>query len=321
MGCNDLNRDDRQAGVKLKGTMTRCQIKFIALRGLNRKKSYCGRLRSLPPSFSHEKVLTVPQGGRFRAFSRCGLGARLLARSSLRFSFCSILFSLVLLSGCAHYYLPASQLETPESVGPERIGRIELLGIQSGTDLIATPQQQAPDPVTGTKPDPALETAPVNYVFGAWVAINPKLDLGIRFAPEAPVLARAKYQLYGEPESTARAGNWSASVSGSGGALLSTYNGSGVTFYEAIGSLIGGWRFGDHHVASLAPFFCYSGLSGVGIASGSGSRFRASLGYQYDVESLLLRAELTWASGSFAQQTGSANAGGIFPGAVLGLKL
>ena len=50
-------------------------------------KTYCGRLRALTPSFSLNKVLTVPQRGRLRAFLSCGLGVRTLARSSLRFSF------------------------------------------------------------------------------------------------------------------------------------------------------------------------------------------------------------------------------------------
>jgi hypothetical protein len=140
----------------------------------------------------------------------------------------------------------------------------------------------------------------------------------LRFQPYAPVIARGKYQFYGEPESTAQRGNWSASASASGGILPAS---GGVLFYSGTGAVIGGYRFAERHLASLAPFLSLAGISGVGTASGSGMRYGGSLGYQYDIESLILRAELTWASGSISQAQGSANAGGIFPGAMLGFKL
>jgi hypothetical protein len=225
------------------------------------------------------------------------------------------------LTGCAHYYLPASQLESPEAVGPDRVGRLELAGIQSGTDLMIKPTPGSPDPTTGAVPDPSLSMTPANYVFGAWVSLNPKLDLGVRFSPFAPPVVRIKYQVYGEPESTAQVGNWSASLNGTGGFLFGSLDGVGVTFYTATAAVIGGYRFAEHHVASLAPFFNLAGISGVGTASGSGNRLGASLGYQYDIESLLLRAELTWATGSVSQTAGSAKMGGFFPGALVGFKL
>src|SRR5262245_46378428 len=106
------------------------------------------------------------------------------------------------LTGCAHYYLPASQLETPETLGPEQVARLEILGIQSGTDLVSEPQIQPTDPETGKTPDPTLEATPANYTFGAWININPQLDIGVRFEPYAPALVRVKYQLMGDPEST-----------------------------------------------------------------------------------------------------------------------
>lgn len=245
------------------------------------------------------------------------MGRRL---APLAFRFISLL-TVTLQSGCAHYYLPANQLESPETVGPDRIGRLELVGIQSGTDLLTAPTRQAADPTTGAVPDPVLSSSLINYAFGATLAVTPALDLGVKIEPFAPLLARAKYQFLGAPESKAHAGNLSVSGSGSGGFLLASYNASGVTFYSFNAAVIGGYRIFEHHLASLAPFINLAGISGVGIASGSGMRYGASLGYQYDAEMLILRGELTWASGSISQTAGSANAGGIFPGLLFGVKL
>jgi hypothetical protein len=231
------------------------------------------------------------------------------------------LAALVLQSACAHYYLPANSLETPEAVGGfdsgTRYGRLELIGIQSGTDLITPPTVQPTDPKTGQTPNPELQWAPVNYAFGVTLGITPELDVGIKIEPFAPTLARVKYQFYGEPETKAESGNLSVAGAGSGGIVF----GNGATFYSAQAALIAGYRFAAHHLASLAPFFNFAGLSGEGTASGNGTRYGASLGYQYDIDALILRVDLTWASGTFTQQSGPASDGGLFPGLLVGLKL
>jgi hypothetical protein len=229
-------------------------------------------------------------------------------------------------SGCAHYYWPASQLETPEAIGnnwgdPGRLGRLEIAAIQSGTDLLEPASEQGSDPETGVTPDPTLAMSFPTYAFGVNVGVMPELDVGIRAAPFAPVLGRVKYQMYGDPELKAAAGNLSVSAAASVGLLLATYSGESVTFYQGTGTVIGGYRFAKNHVASLAPFVGMAGISGVGDASGSGFRFGGSLGYQYDAEALIWRMELTWASGSVSQASGSAQAGGFFPGIILGVKL
>jgi hypothetical protein len=241
------------------------------------------------------------------------LGPRMIALIALT--------ALAAQSGCAHYYLPASQLESPETVGPDRIGRLELVGIQSGTDLLTAPTKQAADPTTGTVSDPVLSSSLINYAFGVTLAVTPVLDVGIKLEPFAPLLARAKYQFIGDPESKAHVGNLSLSASGSGGLLLARYNANGVTFYSFNAAVIGGYRLFEHHLFSLAPFFNLAGISGIDPASGSATLYGASLGYQYDAEALILRGELTWASGSVSQSAGSANAGGFFPGLLIGFKL
>ena len=171
-----------------------------------------------------------------------------------------------------------------------------------------------------------------NYIFGAMVRVTPELDLGLRFSPFAPVVLRGQYQLYGDSESAAKAGNLSLSGVLSGGLLLATYDGAGLTFYSINAAVVGGWRFFAHHIVSVAPFFNFAGLSlggapassgnGTGSVSSSGSssgssltgtRFGASLGYQYDAEALIFRAELTYASGSVSLGSISADDSGFFP--------
>lgn len=228
-------------------------------------------------------------------------------------------------TGCAHYYLPAGSLDSPETIGPERVAQLEVLTLQSGTDLVNAATPRAADPETGKEPDPALDLAPINYALGAWLRVRPDLDVGVRIQPYAPLIARVKYQLYGAPESQARAGNWSAAGLASAGLLVGSApaatSADSVVFYSARAGLIGGRRFGARHLASLSPFFSLAGISGPASITGSGTRFGAGLGYQYDIESVVARLELTWASGSFSQNAAPADAGGWFPGATLAFKL
>jgi hypothetical protein len=236
----------------------------------------------------------------------------------------TLLALATLQSGCAHYYWPANRLESPEVIGKleegGKFGHLEILAIQSGTDLLEPAETQATDPETGTTPDPALSKSMINYAFGANFSVTPEFDVGIKLMPYAPVLTRVKYQLTGDPESKAQAGNLSASAAASAGLLWGNFDGESMTFYTGHVSLIGGYRFFKNHVASLAPFVSLAGISGIGDASGTGFRYGGGLGYQYDAEALILRLELIWASGSFSQTTGSVQAGGLFPGMLLALK-
>ncbi|MGK5081793.1 hypothetical protein WDW37_00685 [Bdellovibrionota bacterium FG-1] len=236
----------------------------------------------------------------------------------------SFLF-LFSLSGCAHYYFPANSLESPETLGPDRIARLEIAAIQSGTDLITPAKAQPTNAETGKTPDPVLESQR-GYAFGTMLAVRPNIDVGIRIQPMAPVLVRGKYQFYGAPESQASAYNLSLCGAANGGLLIGQASGNTVTFYTGQAAFIGGFRFATRHMVSLSPFLSLAGLSGVTNAAGSGMRYGAGLGYQYDVESVIFRTELIWAAGSMSISdpslaSSSANAGGFFPGALLGFRL
>ncbi len=213
------------------------------------------------------------------------------------------------------------------------MARVELLGTQSGPDLIADAQTQPADAETGQVPDPALQSSMLNFVFGAMVRVAHNLDVGVRFQPSAPLLGRVKYQFYGVSESDAKKGSFSVSGLGSAGLLIGSASSTAATtsthaaasgnamLYTFQGAVIGGYRLGERHLVSLAPFLALAGLSGTGATEGSGFRYGLSLGYQYQIESLFFRADATYALGSFNVPAGTRNAGGIFPGAVFGFRL
>lgn len=240
---------------------------------------------------------------------------------------------LTLAPGCAHYYMPVNRLESPEAIGKtprastdpdqpaikRRSGRLELLGIQSGTDLIEEEVEQSPDPETGETPDPLLQSTWINPVFGFAPALTDNIDLTIRIQPSAPLLGRIKYQLSGEPEIRADRGNFSTALSGGAGFLLGRSNGETATMYQLDAAFLLGYRLGARHLISAHPFVGLAGLSRKTTAGNSGSlvQYGGGFGYQYQVESLYTRVELSYALGSYSE----AAIKGIYGAALLGFFL
>lgn len=217
------------------------------------------------------------------------------------------------LSSCAHYHLPASRLETPEALGSGKLGRLELVGLISGHDLIATPTVGSPDPEDGTVPDPELQGA-ISLAFGFVTSLSETIDAGVRLAPHAPLTLRFKMQLSGLPEKVADEGNFSTAIAITPGILIGSSSGTTSTYLAGDLALLAGYRLNKQHLLSLAPFFGFASLSGIPlsgttptvsgtIATGSASatRYGAALGYQYSLEAILLRAELAYTLGSFGE--------------------
>jgi hypothetical protein len=230
------------------------------------------------------------------------------------------------LAGCATYILPANHLFTPEVVGPGRNGTVDV-GVTGGTDLLSE-ATQPPTPLHGSTPSPELQTLPANFDVGMDFAITDKIDAGVSFAPYTPPLLRVKYQLTGEPEASAAAGNLAVALVGSGGIMLA----SGVTYYLLDAACVAGYRVWNHHLFSLTPFFSMAGLTGVDVPTtsggglvpdpaqatgGSASQYGVALGYQYDVKGLLFRLEEAYASGSYGKNT----VGGLFTAGLIGLRI
>jgi len=240
------------------------------------------------------------------------------------------IFSVIGLgSGCSHYYLPANHLETPEVSGPDRVGRLEILSFQSGTDLISPAQLTTPAPTSSTAPVAVLQEVTPSYTFGFDVATTESLDLGVKVGVDVPLTIVGKYQVYGAPESRAQARNLSAAVMISPGVL----NSNGVLYYLVDAAVPVGYRIWQNHLLSLTPFFSFGGISGVSIPavpspSGSGvsspattsatfDQYGIALGYQYTLLAIHLRGELSYLGG--AMQT--AQIGGFYAGASLGFNL
>jgi len=88
--------------------------------------------------------------------------------------------------------------------------------------------------------------------------------------------------------------------------MLGTSDGASVSYFLADLALPAGYRWRKNHLVSLSPGFRMASLSGSTLArSGSVTQFGASLGYQIELESLILRFEPSWNTGSFGEvQTG-----------------
>ena len=229
-----------------------------------------------------------------------------------------LLASVLSLTGCATYYFPANRLETPEAAGPGRLGHVEALAFQGGNDLLARATQAGADPETGKVPTPALQPTLINPVFGFSYALSPRLDLGVRFQPFAPLLFRAKYQLSGEPEAGAHQGNFSTALSGAAGLMLTAASGTMVTQYYLDVAFLAGYRLWEHHLFALAPYFAFGGLSGYSTgSSGTGMQYGGGLTYQYDVESVFLRLEESRNFGAY----NSKDLGGYFTGVMFGFRI
>jgi hypothetical protein len=237
---------------------------------------------------------------------------------------------LLLITSCAHYYLPVSHLETPEARGTGKIGRVELIGILAQNDLttkptLSTPDTPDPDDPNADPPDPAVPEVQKSYMgaFGFGIPYSDKLDLAIRLQPQSPLTLRAKYQLSGDPETKAAKENLSTAVSFATGILIGTSDGSSTSFYTADLAFISGYRVLDHTLVSLSPFLTFAQLSSPGQnaadtpGSASATQYGICLGYQHQWEDLMLRSEITYAKGS----VGESQIGDLFFGALLGLGL
>ncbi|MCM2278877.1 MAG: hypothetical protein NDJ89_12450 [Oligoflexia bacterium] len=241
------------------------------------------------------------------------------------------------ISGCAHYNLPASHLETPEARGGG-VGRLELAGVLMGTDLVERPVLSSPDPESGDAPEPEARSA-VTPALGFVASLSEKIDLGVRLQPMAPLSVRFKYQLSGAPEASASQGNLSAALAIAPGILVGRSSGSTVTYYSIDLAVPAGYRLGPNHLLSLSPFLTLAGLSGtaetaarapggssspagISATSGAGStasatQYGVGLGYQYMIAPLWFRAEITTAGGSM----GDTALGGYFFGVMTGFLL
>ncbi len=203
-------------------------------------------------------------------------------------------------------------------LGTGRPGRLEWLTLQQGSNLTDPSILSTPKVDSGESPKPELQRSWVNYAFGLSRTVADKVDLAIRIQPYAPLGISTKYQFLGESEDKAKQGDFSAAVQGGAGLLLGTSGSSNTSYYLFEGALSGGYRPWRSHLFSLSPFFTLAGLSGVsGASSGSISQYGVALGYQYSLEALFVRVEVSWLTGSY----GPSSLGGYFGGAMVGFVL
>jgi hypothetical protein len=196
---------------------------------------------------------------------------------------------LAMLAGCGiNTHLPASRLESPETHGrPLAFGAD--LGIQGSNSLSVTPDY-TDTPVDTERPSYSRSSADVK--FGASVGLAERFDVSIKTAWDSPLQLQGKYQVLGEPQRTAKAGNSSLAVT----AAIGNHNQSGSSSgfdgdddaYEMTAnmldtSVIAGYRFSDFGLVFGGPFFQKYWISGTHTLD-DGPEVPYDLGaYQYGV--------------------------------------
>ncbi len=228
----------------------------------------------------------------------------------------------LLFSGCAHYMLPATHLDTPETLGATELGQIEFPALLLGADLNATPTTQVVTDKDGNVTSTYLQGGQGLLAGGGFVLrLGDRTEAGIRVLPLAPLAVRIKHQLAGEDEAHSHRKNFSLAVVGSPGFIAGMGGGSSGSAQASLLSidagLIAGYRLWEKHLFTLTPFFTFASLSNAGTTANSATQFGAGLGYQYQLENFFLRTEAAYTSGSL----GTTRIGGIFFGALLGLNL
>ena len=232
----------------------------------------------------------------------------------------SLSLNLFLLSGCAHYYMPANHFVTPEAVGGKsHFGRLEWLGLQSGSDLTDPANTVAAAAGSTDAPTQELQKTWAHPTFSFSYALKNNLDLSLKIEPYAPLLLSLKYQFVGLPEDESKPGNFSMAIQASGGLMLGAFEGVSTSYYLLDGILVGGYRIAERHLAYLGPYFSLAGISGIAsLSSTSANQYGACLGYQYRLESVFTRLELVWGLGG---ALGESKIKGFFGGAQVGFLL
>lgn len=231
----------------------------------------------------------------------------------------SLLISLFMLPGCASFYLPGNRMESPEALGPGKRGQLDFAGIQGGKSLLAEPLPPKADPDTGELGDPELQTSMANFFMGFQLPVDEKTDLTLRISPYSPPLLGVRHQWLGETVSKAESGNFSASLSAAAGWTQGRVDGvdsiSVLIFDSAVPF---GYRAGKRHLISLSPSFRLAQVSSsIAELAGTATQLSASLGYQYEAESLVFRIEESLSSGKFQD----ASTGGWLTAASLSFRI
>jgi hypothetical protein len=235
-------------------------------------------------------------------------------------------------SGCAHYNLPVSRLETPEVPGEGRTGRISA-SMRLSTDLLAESSLTQPDPESGEAAEARLSGAGITPSLEAERGFGPRWEAGLRLQPQAPLQIRGKYQFSGHSETDAGPGDLAAAAVAAVGFLLGQEGSRSTTYTLLELALPVGYRLSKRHLALFTPFFSSASLSGVTLppvpsasgttpaavtgGGGSATQYGAGLGWQMTVEALFVRGELDWYRGAL----GETSFGGLALGAALGLNL
>ena len=236
-------------------------------------------------------------------------------------------FGIFLISfGCAHQYnLPANRFDSPEASGKLGSAKVELPGVQTGPQMVIKPDE-------GTSDGTDLIAFQLNPILGMRIGLSDRIDGNVRLQANGPLLFRFKFQAFGEPETSAKKGNFSASITSALGFTMvsqaaaissetATPDKLNATLYSADVGLVAGYRFSPLFLlygGAAYGYFSYSGSIKSGSSfSGNATMPAFFLGTQYNKAGLFLNVEVAKATAS----AGSKEAGSYYPGILIGLRL
>jgi hypothetical protein len=219
------------------------------------------------------------------------------------------IFSCCFFLSCAHYYLPANHFQVSETAQESRVAVLDVL-FTSGTNLTDPPVLKVKDSVSELK----LQSVQAVPALRLALPLSKRSEIAFCLQASAPLLLTYKNQVVGSQTLD----SFSLSLGGGGGFLVGNQGSAHTTYTLFEGFVSSGYRLSEKHLFWLSPFFSFAQLSGVStLQVSSANQFGINLGYQYSIESLLLRSEVSWIKGSMGQSIAS----GFSGGASFGLSL
>ncbi|MBL7716232.1 MAG: hypothetical protein JNL01_12275 [Bdellovibrionales bacterium] len=243
---------------------------------------------------------------RLRVAQRNSLRNRIIAKV------CGILWAAIGIQGCATPYLPSSPMLTPEALGPNRRGQIDL-SAQAGSSFWEETTRDADG-------NEVLSMAAPRFTLGYSIPLSESSDLFIHLATYSPPMVGYKYQFEGRASDQVDRRQFAGAFAISAGGIWGKLSGpSGTTddysYFLAQIAVPLGYRVWRYHQFGVNPFLRLGSLSGTSqFETGSFTQYGASLSYQYENESMFWRIEPAYVAGSFGSNQLPMIQGGILLG-------
>lgn len=227
---------------------------------------------------------------------------------------------LVFVSGCSSISMkiPANRFDSPEVRGQPLKGFVDGVTLQGSTEAILVKDFTAVPPTTNVQ---ELGRSDLDYMIGGGLGVHERFDIIAKLPNDSPFQLGAKFQALGEPELSAKKGNFSLGITLTGAIGSDSGNGKQVfgnnpeTHYELNmsgfdTSVVTGYRIHDQLMFYGGPAFTYlygsgevtqpAGTANVYTFSGTSRQFAINIGVQADFGAFSFKLSEAWANAQFA---------------------